>query len=120
MRHFRFPFDALRCDLKSPGQNQSDWKSENKQQNDQPHSPIWNFEERKYLRRNLDKQPGDDCVRDCHLVDIAALQLPEEPFWIHSSGFAIGFNLRARRRALNGEEDTSLSVRLVSFRFVLA
>ena len=30
--------------------------------------------------------------------DIAALQFPEEPFWIHSSGFAIGFKSMSKEK----------------------
>jgi hypothetical protein len=44
----------------------------------QSHNPIWNLEEGKNLRRDLNYQPADNCVRDGNLVDIPPFQLGEE------------------------------------------
>ena len=51
----------------------------------EPHAPVWDFEERKDLRRNLNEQPAKNCVGDRHSVNVAPLQLGEEVLWIHSA-----------------------------------
>jgi hypothetical protein len=40
--------------------------------------PIWNFEDRKNLCRDLDQEPADDRVGDRNLVNVAPLQLGKE------------------------------------------
>ena len=59
-------------------------------EDDQLDSPIWNFKERKDLRRNLDQQPRDNRIRDCNLVNIAPLQLGEEVVDLHCVGAVSG------------------------------
>ena len=65
--------DSFRRQFKRPGKNQRHGKSDNQQQHDKPHRPIWNFEERKNLTRYLHQQPCDDCVGDRNLVNVASL-----------------------------------------------
>jgi hypothetical protein len=36
-------------------------------------NPVWNFEEGKCLRSDLNEQPGNHCVRDRDLVNVAPL-----------------------------------------------
>ena len=52
---------------------------------DQSHDPIWNLEEWKDLRRDLNYQPTDNRVRDGNLVDIPSFQLGEERTLFRSS-----------------------------------
>src|SRR5207249_1536775 len=47
--------------------------------------PVRNLEEWKGLRGDLNEQPGYDSVRNCHLVNIAPLQLSKEVLWIQSA-----------------------------------
>src|SRR6478609_6109034 len=80
------PFDSFRCEFKSPRDDECDWKANRNDRDDQPHNPIWNLEEWKNLRRDLDHKPADNRVRHGNLVNIAPLQLGEERrFLVHHS-----------------------------------
>ena len=52
-------------------------------ENDKAHHPIRDFEEWKNLAGNLHQQPRDNCVGDCHLVNIAPLQFCEKIRFVH-------------------------------------
>ena len=91
-------FDPLGCRFKRPSNYQRDWKSNCDQYDHQPHNPIWNFEERKYLRRDLSDYPADNGVRDRNFVNIAPLKLGEEILRIHCSGLAIGFKSMSKEK----------------------
>jgi hypothetical protein len=74
---------ALRCQFEDPGENERDGKPEYDQENDEPHSPVWNGENWKGLGRDLDDEPGDDRVGHRHSVNVAPLELGEEFYGIH-------------------------------------
>src|SRR5205809_1656885 len=74
----------LRCHFKSPGNDESDRKTEDDYENDKPDRPIRNLEERKNLRGDLDQEPGDNRVSNCNPVDVAPLQLGEKVARVHS------------------------------------
>src|SRR2546428_6732045 len=47
------------------------------------YGPIWNFEEGEILSGHLREQACNDCVRDCHFVNIAPLQFGKELAQVH-------------------------------------
>jgi hypothetical protein len=55
---------SLRRQFRRPRKNEGNRKSEDQEQNDEPHCPIGDFEERKNLTRHLHEQPCDDCIGD--------------------------------------------------------
>src|SRR6476620_9169786 len=77
------PFDSFRCEFKSPRDDECDWKANRNDRDNQSHNPIWNLEEWKNLRRDLDHKPADNPVCDGNLVNIAPLQLGEEVGGFH-------------------------------------
>ena len=57
----------------------------------EPNRPVRDFQERKYLRRDLSDQPADDSVGDRDFVNVAPLQLGKERgFVAHGSVTAGG------------------------------
>src|SRR6478736_129514 len=77
--------DSLRSQIEYPRQRECDWKTQHQQQHNQAHRPIWNFEERKNLRCNLNEQPGGDGVGNGNAMDLAALQFGKKRFHAISS-----------------------------------
>ena len=77
--------DPLRSQIKYPRQEECDWKTQHQQQHNQAHRPIWNFEERKNLRCDLNEQPGGDGVGDGNAMHLAALQFGKKRFHAISS-----------------------------------
>src|SRR5437868_6058804 len=77
--------DSLRSQIEYPRQRESDWKTQHQHEYNQAHRPIWNFEERKNLRCNLNEQPGGDGVSDGNAMDLAALQFGKKRFHAISS-----------------------------------
>src|SRR4029077_16756006 len=75
--------DPCRRQFKCPGDNERDWESDRDADDHQSHDPIWNLEEWKDLRRDLNYQPTDNRVRHGNLVDIPPLQLSEEVGGFH-------------------------------------
>jgi hypothetical protein len=75
--------DSFRRDLKCPGKKERDWETENYEQHHEADCPIWNFEKRKDLGRDLNEEPGHDRVSDRDLVDIASFKFSEEITRIH-------------------------------------
>src|SRR5215475_6179897 len=65
--------DSFRRQLKRPGQDQRNWKTNYEEQHYQAHSPTRDFEERKNLTRDLHEQPSNDCVGDRNFVYVAPL-----------------------------------------------
>ena len=65
--------DSLRSQIEYPRQRECDWKTQHQHEHNQAHRPIWNFEERKNLRGNLNEQPGGDSVGNGDAMDLAAL-----------------------------------------------
>ena len=45
--------DCFRGELKGPGENERDWKSDHNGEDNQPDRPVRYLEERKNLRRDL-------------------------------------------------------------------
>src|SRR6266566_8579590 len=84
IRHFS-ALNSSRRQFKRPRDYQRNRKSDNEQQHHKTHGPIWNFEERKNLTRDLHQEPRHDCVSDRDLVNVASLQLREEVIWVHSA-----------------------------------
>ena len=70
--------DPFRSRFKSPRDHQRNWKTDCDQHDHQTNDPVWNFEERKNLRRNLSNDPAHNRVRDRDLVNVAPPQLSEE------------------------------------------
>src|SRR5262245_43918713 len=70
--------DSFWRQFKSPCKNKRDRKSEREQHDDEANRPVRNLKKWKDLRRDLQQKPGDDCVGDRNLVNIASLQLCEE------------------------------------------
>ena len=64
-------------------------------------SPIRNFKDWENLCRDLDQQPTNDRIRNCHLVNVASLQLGEEVFDLHNAEMQnrSGRKLTTRRRS---------------------
>src|SRR5262249_35172131 len=60
------------------------WETEDQEQNNEPHSPIWNLEERKNLTCDLHEQPCNHSVGDRNLVNVASFQLGQKLRCIHS------------------------------------
>ena len=77
--------DSLRSQIEYPRQRESDWKTQHQHEHNQAHRPIWNFEERKNLRCNLNEQPGGDSVGNGNAMDLAALQFGKKRFHAISS-----------------------------------
>src|SRR6266566_7799505 len=75
--------DSLWSYFKRPRDHESDRKTDRDQSDDQSHNPVRNFQERKDLGRNLDKQPANDRIRDCDLVNVATLQFTEKGLRVH-------------------------------------
>ena len=65
--------DSFRREFKRPSQDQRNWKTNYQEQHHQAHSPTWDIEEWKNLAGDLHEQPRDDRVRNCDLVNVAAL-----------------------------------------------
>src|SRR6266513_254350 len=78
-------FQSFRRQLKGPCDHKGNGKTNHNQHYHQPNCPIRNFEERKNLTRYLHQEPGNDCVGDRYLVDMAPLQLSEEVLRVHSA-----------------------------------
>src|SRR5262249_60431268 len=76
-------FYSFGSDLKCPREHQRHRKSGNQHQDPQPYRPVWNFEERKNLCRDLDQQPRCHGVRDRCFVNIAPLELGEKVVDLH-------------------------------------
>src|SRR5947207_13462245 len=74
---------SFRRELESPGDHERDRESDRDQQYHQPHNPIWNLQERKNLRRDLDQKPADNRISHSNLVNVAPLQLGEEILRVH-------------------------------------
>ncbi|TMP90529.1 MAG: hypothetical protein E6L08_13085 [Verrucomicrobia bacterium] len=68
----------FRCHFEGPGNDESDWKTEDDDEHDEFNDPIRNLEEWKNLRGDLDQKPGDNAVSNCDPVDVAPLQLVEK------------------------------------------
>src|SRR5437763_684830 len=77
-------FDSFRSRFKRPRDHERDWKSDCDQHDHQTHNPVWDFQERKDLRRNLCDDPPDHGISDRHLVNIASLELSEKASRVHS------------------------------------
>src|SRR6266403_1787970 len=73
----------LRCHFKSPGNDESDRKTQGNDQHDESNDPIRNLEEWKNLRRDLDQEPSDNAVSNCNSVNVAPLQLGEKLARVH-------------------------------------
>src|SRR6516165_9818766 len=58
------PLNSLRCDFKRPCDNERHWKPDRDEGDDQSDDPIWNLEEGKNLRCDLNEKPTDNRVRD--------------------------------------------------------
>src|SRR5437588_12468624 len=71
-------FDSFGCNLKRPGKNQCNRKAKHDDDNKCLHHPWRCVEGWEENRRRLNQQPGDDCIRDRDLVNIAPLQFGEE------------------------------------------
>ena len=65
------PFDPGGSDIIGPGQDDCDRKSEDERRDDQPHSPIRDFEKRKNLGSNLNQDPCDHDVGDRDAIHFA-------------------------------------------------
>src|SRR5690349_2604822 len=65
--------DSSRRQFKRPCNNERHWKPDRDQGDDQSHDPVWNFQEWKNLRGDLDQQPTDDRVSDGYFVNVAPL-----------------------------------------------
>src|SRR5437870_8994133 len=74
---------SFRRELKCPRNYQRDRKSEDKEQNDEPHCPVGNLEEGKNLARDLHEQPRNHPIGDRNFVNVAPLQLGEKIARIH-------------------------------------
>ena len=72
------PLEPLRRELERPCDHERDRKTDNDREHGQAHRPVWNFEKRKDLGRDLDHQPADNCVGSSNLVNVASLQLGKE------------------------------------------
>ena len=70
--------DSFRGRFKRPGNQRARSEIQSRLARQQTHNPVRDFQERKYLRRNLSYQPADHGVRDRDLVNVAPLQLGEE------------------------------------------
>src|SRR5438067_2876449 len=75
--------DSFRRDLECPGKKERDWETENYEQYDKANCPIWNLKKRKNLGRDLNEQPGHNCVGNSDLVDMASFKLSEKITRIH-------------------------------------
>jgi hypothetical protein len=62
----------MTCEIVNPRKNESDRKTQHDSDDDQALGPVWNFERRKNLRRDLDQQPAHDRVRDRDAVNFSA------------------------------------------------
>src|SRR6266550_2691013 len=90
--------DSFRRQLECPRQNHRHGKSDNEQQHHQTHGPVWNFEERENLTRDLHQQPCHDAVRNRNLINVTALQLGKEFAQVHNELFRITRNDFLRQR----------------------
>src|SRR5438477_2580504 len=82
--HLFGSLDALWSQLVSPRENHGDGKTEQKENNHQPHAPARDFKKWKYLGRDLDEQPGGDAVGDGDLVDVSSLEFGEKISEVHA------------------------------------
>src|SRR5205823_13702035 len=96
--------DSSRRQFKRPCNHQRDWKSDRDECDHQTHNPVWNFQEWKNLRGDLDQQPTDDRIRDGNFVNVAPLQFRKErSLFAHGGGkfiFATNVLLRVTSRNL--------------------
>src|SRR4030095_2035050 len=90
--------NSFRRQLKSPGQDQRNWKTNYEEQHHQAHSPTRDIEEWKNLARDLHQQPCDDRVGDRNLVDVASFQLGEEISRVHCHGLSPMRRSRSAKR----------------------
>src|SRR6266567_4090342 len=72
------PLQSLRREFEGPCDDERDRKTDHDEQDDEPNSPIRNLKKRKNLRRDLNKQPGDNRVSNRNFVNVAALQFGEK------------------------------------------
>src|SRR4029077_1420748 len=83
-RYIGGTLEAFWRHFKSPGNDESGGKTEDRKQHHKPNDPIGNFEEWKNLGGDLDQEPGDNSVSDCDPVDVASLQFGKKVARIHS------------------------------------
>lgn len=75
--------DSVRGYFVGPGQDESNRETKQHHDNDEPHGPARDLENRKGGRRNLDEKPADGRIRNRNLVNFATLQLRKETPRIH-------------------------------------
>ena len=75
--------DSAQRQVERPGKKKRDRKSENQHDDNEPHGPGRNFEERKDLRRDLNQQPGEDRVTYSDAINFPPLQLAKESRRVH-------------------------------------
>ena len=70
--------NTLRRDVERPRKNQSDWKSDEQQQNHQAQRPVWQFPCWKGGRSQLDDAAGSNDVGRRHPINFAPFYFLEE------------------------------------------
>ena len=80
--------------FKSPGNDESDGKTEDSKQYYKPNDPIRNFEEWKNLSGDLDQEPGDNPVSNCDPVNVSAASARQESFANSSQEICCGRDAR--------------------------
>src|SRR5262249_28531267 len=78
-------FEAFRSHFKSPGNDQGNRKTEDRNHHHKPNDPIRNLEEWKNLRGNLDHKPRDNAVSNRDPINVAPLQFDEKVARVHPS-----------------------------------
>ncbi len=73
----RFFFQALRCQLESPGKDQCQGKPDQHEDRHQGHRPIGKLQNRKGRGRDLDQKPSRDRIGNRYPNDVAALEFFE-------------------------------------------
>ena len=74
----RCGLNTLRRDVERPRKNQSDWKSDEQQQNHQAQRPVWQFPCWKGGRSQLDDAAGSNDVGRRHPINFAPFYFLEE------------------------------------------
>src|SRR5207247_2772252 len=71
---------SLGREVERPRDDKRNRKTDDNQQDDEPHTPIRDFEKGKNLGRDLNQQPTNNGVGDRYFINIAPLQFGEEIF----------------------------------------
>src|SRR6266581_7643371 len=80
---------SFRRQLEGPCDHEGNGKTKQQEHDDSPHHPVWNFEEGKCLRGDLNEQPPYRPIGDRNFVNVAPLQLSEEVLRVHMRYFAL-------------------------------